>query len=126
MTHMKTQWCAQVLINCDKLLSFGIQGLGFGLVWGCGCIILENAPEKMPHNFQQGEHLCNYVLSLSEDFVSFRVKLLRMAFLIAVEEVIKISRHYSVDFSCLKLNSCTRNPRLKNLFRRYNFVHLFA
>ena len=61
------------------------------------------AADKLPHNFQQCEHLCNYVLSLSEDFVSFRVKLLCMAFLIAVEEVIKISRHNCVDFSCLKV-----------------------
>ena len=53
--------------------------------------------DKLPHNFQQ--HLCNYLLCPSQNFVSFRVKLLCMSFQIAVEEVIMISRHKSVGFS---------------------------
>ena len=40
--------------------------------------------DKLPHNFQQCEHLCNYLLCPSQNFVSFRVRLLCMAFQIAV------------------------------------------
>ena len=54
---------------------------------------------KLPHNFQQCEHLCNYLLCPSQNFVSCRVRLLCMAFQIAVEEVIMISRHKSAGFS---------------------------
>ena len=57
-------------------------------------------------------------------FVSFRVKLLCMAFQIAVEEVIMISRHKSAGFSCLNINS--DNPRIPHFKMYFSDIILFT